>query len=97
MRTGSKALLPFGQLPARFDQNPATEEDDEVASLGDGNELVRRDEPAFGMIPANKRLETAEVTVAGRDNWLVVDDELLRIDGFAQTCFNLEAGNDLLA
>jgi hypothetical protein len=61
--TGSKALLPFGHLPARLDQNPAAEQDNEVASLGYGNELAWRDEPAFGVIPANQCLETADAII----------------------------------
>ena len=59
----SESLLPFGHLAAGLNQNPTAEEDDEVASLGDGNELAGWDEPAFGVIPANQRLESLAETI----------------------------------
>ena len=63
--SGSKALLPFRHLAARLAQNPAAEQDNEFTSFSDGNELSGLDKSAFRVIPANQRLEPANVD----DRW----------------------------
>ena len=49
------------------------------------------------MIPANQRLEAADAEIGQRDNRLVINHQLVLVDGFAQAGFGLEAGDGLLA
>src|ERR1700754_557426 len=48
---------PRGRLPARGAEDPLAERDDEVALLGDRDELARAEQPALGMLPADERLD----------------------------------------
>src|ERR1035441_3446230 len=72
---GRETPVPFGHLPAGLPQDPATEQDDKVAFLGNGNELARQYEPAFRVIPANQCFKTTNAVIDARNDWLVMDDE----------------------
>src|SRR3989440_12220267 len=81
---------PLAHLTARLAQDPLAERDDEARLLCDGDEVRRHDESAFGMSPANERLEAADLTRRERDDGLVVYEELLAADGAAQVGLDLQ-------
>ena len=93
---GRETPVPFGHLPAGLPQDPATEQDDKVAFFGNGNELAGQYKPAFRVIPANQCFKSTNVVIDTRNDWLVMDDKLLRVDGFAQTGLGLETGDHTL-
>ena len=67
---------PGRQLPAGFVEHPGAERFDHARLLGDRNELERRDHAALRMLPADQRLDAAQLAVAPIDLRLVVDLEL---------------------
>ena len=54
-RKGTKSPVPFCHLAARLVQHPPVAQNDEIALLGNEDELARENnEAAFGLIPANQ-------------------------------------------
>ena len=58
--------------------------------LGQRNELVRREQPALRVLPANERLHVGDGAGVEVDERLVVHDELAQIDGVAQLADELQ-------
>ncbi len=78
---------PFRGGSARFAQRPVAERADHAHFLGDRNEIGRRHRAAHRMLPAQKRLDADELAGLERDEWLIDERELARIERFA----NVEA------
>ena len=76
-RGGGRGAAAFlEQLPGLIEQ-PAPDGDDEPRLLGEGNEVLGRDEPALGMRPADERLEPLDAPGRHLDDGQVVHAELL--------------------
>src|SRR6266705_761295 len=78
------APLPYLNLRAHFAQHPFAHRHDQARVLQNRNEFPWQDQTLLGMPPAQQRLETAYEAALERDLGLVVEEELLLIDGLAQ-------------
>ena len=83
--------MPFGGLPTRLDEHPAADRYDQPGVLGEGDELVRRDETAGGVLPADEGLDPSDGVRVEIEDGLVGEEELVRSDGNAQVGLKLEA------
>ena len=81
-------LGPLGELRADCAQHPAPDRDDQPGLLGDRDELIGRHQSALGVSPAQQRLEPDHALVAQLDQWLVVQLELVALDGVAQVALD---------
>ena len=70
----------------------ARERLDETGALRDRDELVRRDEPALGVLPADERLRAHDAAGLELGLGLEVDDELALLDRPAELAGEREAG-----
>jgi len=61
-----------------------------------GNEFAGEVEPAIGMTPASQCFKASNVAIFKRDDGLIVDNELVLVDGFAQIGFGFKSRNDPL-
>src|SRR5580700_4130405 len=77
-------VLPAARLPAAFAQNPAADRHYEAALLGDRNEMTGRDQAALRMTPADEGLRAHDRTRLEIDLRLVVQHELLLLQGVTQ-------------
>jgi len=68
--------LPFGCLRARLLEHPASEGDDETRLLGDGDELLRLQQPELRVVPAHEGFHPDRLAALEVDDGLVVEDEL---------------------
>ena len=82
---------PRGALAHRGVEHPARDVGDEAGALGEPEELVRSQEPAFGVLPAHEGLHADDAAAAQRDLGLEVQDELVVVEGAAQLAQELEA------
>ena len=57
-------------------QHPFADRHDQADFLGERDELVGRDQPALGMVPAQQRLEAGDLAGLQVDERLVVELEL---------------------
>ena len=80
-------LLP---APARFREHPRTDRHDEAGLLGEGDEVERHDESPGRMVPADQGLEPIDLPARQMDHRLVVEDELLVVDGSLQVRLQLQ-------
>ena len=79
------------QLAARLLEHPRADRHDEPGLLGQVDELVRRDQPALGVLPAHQRLGARRsVAVGERDDRLVEDAELVALERAVQRVLGLE-------
>ena len=74
----------LGGLGAGLPQHPLAERHDQPGLLGERNELGRRDHAALGMVPAQQRLEAADLVALEVDERLVVELELAVGERLAQ-------------
>ena len=82
---------PPGGRGAGLPHRPFAERDDEPGLLGQRDELGRRDEAALGVMPAQQRLEAADLVAREVDERLVVELELAVGQRLAQIDLQLAA------
>ena len=78
------ALLPEFRLPAGFAQRPFVDRNDEAVFFRTRKEFARADEAVPRALPAQERLRPGNPSGPQRDLRLVVQDELVLVDGGAQ-------------
>ena len=83
--------LPRG--PAGLPQHEVAQGEDEAGLLGQGDELVRREQAALGMLPAHERLEADRALGRERDDRLVDEPQLVALEGPPQVGLELEHGH----
>jgi hypothetical protein len=83
--------VPPAHLQARLAQHPVTDRHDEAGFLGDGKELLRRQDAVDGMVPAQQRFEAGHRGAGERDDWLIKQLQLLAVDRMAQVRFDRQA------
>ena len=77
-----QALLPpLPPLPQRFVDHVQGERTDQAGLLSEGDERVRIQQPALGVLPPDQRLDGGHVAVGQRRLGLVVQDQLPLGDG----------------
>src|SRR5260370_36616201 len=86
-------LLPSFHLKARLKKNPLTDRDDGARFLGHGYEVVRGDQPALRMLPANQRLKPHQEAGVQSHNRLVIYEEFAPINCAAQIALELQKMN----
>ena len=74
-------------MPAGLFQHPLPQRQDQAAFFGQRNEVVKEDQAAFGMPPAQQGFTARDLPVAV-DLRLVVKGKLLRFDPVAQFLFH---------
>src|SRR5262249_32884173 len=84
-------LRPCLRVAAGLPQDPFADRDDEADLFGDRNETIWPEQPAVRMIPAYQRLDAADLSALHVDHGLVVQDELLLRQRFAQIDLQLAA------
>ena len=73
-------------------QDPVADRDDQPRFLGERDELIRRNEPVFGVMPADQRLDTDDAAARDADLRLEVKLELRAIlERQAQIVFQRDA------
>src|SRR6185312_9802935 len=88
--------LHLNGLTTALAQDPSADRHDETGLLGERDELVRGDETALGVAPAQQRLDARRAAVAETDDRLVVQLELVGGHRPLQVGAQLEAGEDAL-
>ena len=86
--------MPGADLPAGFADHPEVEGNDQAGLLGSGNEVHRRDEAAFGVLPAHQGLEPRNPAVVEGDDRLIGDPELVAFNRAPEVCLQLQAVDD---
>ena len=82
---------PLGGRGAGLPQRPFADRHDQAGLLGQRDELDRRDEAALGVMPAQQRLQTADLVALEVDERLVVELELAVGQRLAQVELQLAA------
>ncbi len=75
-QAGQALLMPGGDLCARRPQDPLADLDDEPGLLGDGDELVGREDAELRMAPAQQRLGAGDLAAGDLHFRLVEQHEL---------------------
>ena len=70
------AAVPVAQPPARLADSPGAHLHDQAALLGHRKELVGREQPALGMLPADERLGSDHLAVFEVHDGLVEEPQL---------------------
>src|ERR1700684_4376667 len=96
-RIEDEFLMPLRHLPASFFEHPLSQVDDQVAFFGDGDEFARRKDTSNRVVPPDQRFITYDPPVLYAQFRLVIEYQLLRIDGFPKSCLDFEASNGPLA
>ena len=86
----ARGVVPQLRLATRFLERPRTERNDEARLLGERDELRWRDQPAFGMLPADERFEPGERATRDVEHRLVVHTQLAALDGAVQRAAGAE-------
>ena len=84
-------LLPGDILGTGLMQHPIADVDDEIRLLCDGDELRRRDQGPPRRLPADQRLHPDDVTPFDHVLGLIVEGQLLIVEGTAQLVVNEQA------
>ena len=63
--------LPLFHLPAGFVQGPLPEREDQPGFFGEGDEIGRQDQSAFGMLPAKQGFDFDQLSGFQVENGLV--------------------------
>src|SRR3954469_19712271 len=92
-----EALAPGGDLGGRLLEHPAAERRDEAGLLGQADELGRADDAVAGTVPADERLDADQALVGDVEDRLVVDAELLALDGAAQVALGAQPDERVVA
>ena len=82
--------LPLPHLLDRPAQDPLAERQDQAGLLGEADEVGRRDQPALRMAPADQRLDAADGQAVGRDDRLVVHEQLAALQGESEVGLKLQ-------
>ncbi len=83
-------LVPLQRLAAGALLHPAPDRLDQTAVLGDRDEVGRVEGPPLGMAPTDQRLEAGDLAGAEVDDGLVVERQLVAVEGVAQLPFHLQ-------
>ena len=83
-------FLPLANLAASLFQDPLADGNNQAGLFGDIDELVRRDESAFRVMPAYQSFKATDGSRLKSDNRLVMKDKLFALDGTAQVCLHLQ-------
>ena len=94
LRRGAAPALEF---TAGLTQEPATDRHHQSGLFGEGDEVLRRDQPPGGMGPANQGFETLDAAGGHVDDGKIVHAELLAHQSIAQLAFQLEQVRRALA
>ena len=89
---GTRACQPLARVHG-LAQHPAADLDDQPGLLGQRDELDRRQQPAVGVLPADQRLEPADLPGLQPDRRLVVEDELGAVQRAPELGFQVEPGD----
>ena len=81
-------LPPIRRLPAGFMQHPTTDRDDQAGVIRDRDEFRRRYDAAFGMVPANERLDADYRAGRQGHSRLVVQKELVPLQRLHEAAFD---------
>ena len=76
--------VPVRDLTAGFIEHPFVNQLDGVGFLGQRNEVARIQQPVFAVFPAHQRLGSDELVSGGIELRLIVEQELIALDGFSQ-------------
>ena len=87
LRAGPPAAV---EVAAGLAEQPASDGDDQPGLLGERHEVLRRDQPALGMRPADQRLEALDAAAGDVHDGQIVNAELLARQGVAQFRLQLE-------
>ena len=82
--------LPPHHLPACLVEHPRTDGHDEAGLLGDGDEVARQQQAAFGVLPPQQRLDAGHAPRGQVDHRLVVDAQLAAPQRTAQRVLDVE-------
>ena len=82
---------PAGELAAGLLQHPTPERDDEAGLLRQSDERTGRHQPALRVRPADERLEADDALLLERDDRLVVQLELVPVEGAAEVALQIKA------
>jgi hypothetical protein len=80
-----------GRLPAGRFERPAADLDDRSGLLRRGDELGRRDQPPFRVLPPDEGLEAADLPGSRVDDRLVREPELLQSQGLRELDLECES------
>ncbi|MCY1413895.1 hypothetical protein D9M71_293330 [compost metagenome] len=83
--------LPLNHLRAGLAHHPAVDFADQPGTLGNGNEVGRRYQPALRMLPAHQRLDADHPPAAQVMHRLVIHTQFLSFKGPAQLAGGLHA------
>src|SRR4051794_3439689 len=81
--------MPFRTLTTRLADHPGTDGHDQTSLLSNRDEIGRRDQAPFGMLPSEKRLHTLEISVQIYLR-LVKQLQLVILESASQTGFSFE-------
>ena len=84
-------------LGARLAQDPASDRHDQTGLLGEHDEAARIDAPPGRVLPTHERLDALHRARVDLDDRLVVEEELVAVEGVGQVGAQLEALEHLLA
>jgi hypothetical protein len=79
--------LPFARRSTCFTQHPAAYGENEATIFGDGNELGGWNQSAIRLLPADQGLDARDLTGDKIYLGLIVQQELIALDGAAQAAF----------
>ncbi len=96
LRDMDTILFPQHILGTGFVEHPVADIDDEIALLGDGDKLGRGDQCAPRRLPADQRLDADDVAAIHQMLGLIVERQLLLVEGIAQLVVDVQAAIRLL-
>ena len=73
--------LQLDRLVTSLGQHPSADVEDEARALSEVDEGLRRQEPTFRVVPPDERLHPSDAAVVEREDRLVVEDELVAVEG----------------
>jgi hypothetical protein len=89
-------VAPLAALAQGLVEHVVGQGGDEPGPFGQGDELIRRDQTMFGVLPAHQRLHPEDLPGVGADLGLVVQQQLLLLQGPAQLAEQGEAPGAVL-
>src|SRR5918999_283487 len=88
-RIAQALLLPLAPLATSFLQHPPSEGNDEPGFFGEGDELVGAHRAALRMLPTQEGFHPGNVVAHQGEHRLVVDPELVALDGLTEVVLQL--------
>ena len=89
--TALELLTPDRELAAGLVEHPGADLGDHPGLLGGGDERQRRHGAPRRVVPADERLEALDASAGQLDDGLVVEVELVALDGVAQLALEEQA------